>query len=36
VGAYAVITVQDTGAGMEKAVKDRIFEPFITTKSQGK
>ena len=31
-GSYAVITVRDTGVGMETAVRDRMFEPFYSTK----
>jgi len=35
-GAYACLSVADTGKGMHKGVMDRMFEPFFTTKSQGK
>ena len=35
-GRYVAIEVADTGAGMEKEVMDRIFEPYFTTKEVGK
>ena len=30
-----LISVEDTGAGLDPAVAQRIFEPFFTTKSEG-
>ncbi len=35
-GKYAVITVSDTGVGIDEQTKDKIFEPFFTTKEVGK
>jgi CheY-like chemotaxis protein len=34
-GAYTMISVQDSGAGMDEETVERIFEPFFTTKQPG-
>ena len=35
-GPYACLTVADTGTGIAENIKGRIFDPYFTTKEQGK
>lgn len=35
-GTYGVLTMRDTGCGMNAEIREHIFEPFFTTKEKGK
>ncbi len=35
-GGYAVLSILDTGHGMSKELMGKIFDPYFTTKEQGK
>ncbi len=35
-GRYVLLSVHDDGRGIDPAIRDRIFEPFFSTKQQGR
>ena len=33
---YVVLSISDSGCGIDPAIRDKIFDPYFTTKAQGK
>lgn len=36
IGSYIVLSISDTGSGIDPAIMPRLFEPYFTTKTNGK
>lgn len=36
IGKHVVISVSDTGVGIDEEIKSKVFEPFFTTKEEGR
>jgi signal transduction histidine kinase len=34
-GGQAMVEVRDQGSGLDPAVRDRLFEPYVSTKKRG-
>ncbi|MCP4579527.1 MAG: response regulator [Deltaproteobacteria bacterium] len=35
-GRYAILSISDTGCGIDQSIMDKIFDPYFTTKAKGK
>ena len=35
-GRYSMLSISDTGCGIDQSIMDKIFEPYFTTKDKGK
>ncbi|MEW5692751.1 MAG: ATP-binding protein [Candidatus Hydrogenedentota bacterium] len=34
-GDYIILSIEDSGVGIQDNIKDRVFDPFFTTKENG-